>query len=164
LKAVLIPDNNNKVSLQEFSNLLAYFGPLNYGEDLLNAVDNVTKKAWFFGGLTTKDAELLLASKKVGTFLVRLSTTNPGSYSVSIMHKTNRVRHLRVNRTKELKYEYDTKLYASLDEFLAATQRSLGLKAVCPGSPFVKIYSQNEGATPEQESEYMSGYLQSYDG
>uniref|UniRef100_A0A8C8RWM0 SH2 domain-containing protein n=1 Tax=Pelusios castaneus TaxID=367368 RepID=A0A8C8RWM0_9SAUR len=47
-------------------------------------VDELNTEPWYQGEMSRKEAEQLL--KKCGDFLVRKSTTNPGSYVLTGMH------------------------------------------------------------------------------
>uniref|UniRef100_S4R845 Tyrosine-protein kinase n=1 Tax=Petromyzon marinus TaxID=7757 RepID=S4R845_PETMA len=49
-------------------------------------VNSIEKEEWFFKGLSRKDAErqLLLCGNKIGSYLIRDSETNKGSYSLSV--------------------------------------------------------------------------------
>eukprot|EP01090_Pellita_catalonica_P022018 TRINITY_DN8408_c0_g1_i1.p1 TRINITY_DN8408_c0_g1~~TRINITY_DN8408_c0_g1_i1.p1 ORF type:complete len:803 (-),score=137.90 TRINITY_DN8408_c0_g1_i1:35-2395(-) len=149
---LVVDKATKRVTMRTLNECLAFFGPLKDGNSFLDNIDRIAQREWFFGPLTTGDAEKLLRnSKKKGTFLVRFSS-RVGNYSVSVAYKSGKVRHLRVTRTPDGKYSFDGKTYQTLSGFLASSQKSLGLRAVCPGSPFVNIYSPSSAS-----SEYLYG-------
>uniref|UniRef100_A0A8C5UD19 SH2 domain-containing protein n=1 Tax=Malurus cyaneus samueli TaxID=2593467 RepID=A0A8C5UD19_9PASS len=53
--------------------------------------EELSTEPWYQGEMSRKEAEQLL--KKCGDFLVRKSTTNPGSYVLTGMHK-GQAKHL----------------------------------------------------------------------
>jgi len=71
------------------------------------ALENtIESEEWYLGKLTRKEAERLLMSASAirGTYLVRESETNPGSYSLSVrdkdVSKGDHVKHYRIRGTE----------------------------------------------------------------
>jgi hypothetical protein len=74
--------------MDTFRDFLQWFGPLKPNADVPNKVVALLKEPWFHGDLSTPAAEKMLAANGLeGTFLVRFSTSDPGSYSISSLGK-----------------------------------------------------------------------------
>ncbi len=53
--------------------------------------------AWYYGRITRADAEKLLANKHEGAFVVRVSESSPGDFSLSVKCQDG-VQHFKVLR------------------------------------------------------------------
>ena len=51
--------------------------------------------SWFHGNISSIQAEDLLTEKAKGTFLVRFSSSNPGSYAISVNAEES-VKHYKI--------------------------------------------------------------------
>jgi len=68
------------VSVEKFAQVINWFGPLEVNHKNYSIVDKmeaVMEKEWFFGDISKERAEELLAAEAKGTFLVRASITQP---------------------------------------------------------------------------------------
>lgn len=61
---------------------------------------------WFHGFLGSTEAQKALKGKPDGTFLIRFSTTNPGSYALTVAYSST-VGHWRISCDKK-NYETPT--------------------------------------------------------
>jgi len=146
LKALLcgLDSTNTNITMKAWNEVVEFFGPLKSGDSFLDTMDSIVQKAWFFGPLSTGEAEKMLKSaKKKGTFLIRFSTSTAGSYTLSFV-KGKTVQHGRIGRTPDGQYVFSNKNYKSLEDFLNKNQKSLGLSAYCPNSPYQTLYSSND--------------------
>jgi len=136
-KAVLAVDE--RVTLEQFAKILEWFGPLT-GLQILDSVEDLLKKNWFHGNLSSQDAEKKLSKQKKGTFLVRFSAREPGSYALSAVSQGGRMKHYRVYHKPGIQYMIGETECSSLDEILSKYHKELFLKAACPGSPYQDIF------------------------
>eukprot|EP01125_Pyxidicula_operculata_P001978 TRINITY_DN11964_c0_g1_i1.p1 TRINITY_DN11964_c0_g1~~TRINITY_DN11964_c0_g1_i1.p1 ORF type:complete len:529 (-),score=121.69 TRINITY_DN11964_c0_g1_i1:95-1681(-) len=106
IKALLSENEGSElvVSIEKFSNLLKWFGKLkldaNY--NVVDRLESVMKNDWFFGGISSKEAEdKLNLSTKSGTFLIRLNmgggtAIEKAPYTLSRINKKGNVVHTRI--------------------------------------------------------------------
>lgn len=89
------------VTLDAFGKLLGWFGPFVKKEETLRPVTFVDRIIaavncpFFFGYIERDEAEAKLTGKEIGTFLVRLSTTKHGQFTISKVSKSGAVNHQR---------------------------------------------------------------------
>eukprot|EP01095_Lingulamoeba_sp_RSL-Kostka_P001906 TRINITY_DN126_c1_g1_i1.p1 TRINITY_DN126_c1_g1~~TRINITY_DN126_c1_g1_i1.p1 ORF type:complete len:324 (+),score=123.75 TRINITY_DN126_c1_g1_i1:92-1063(+) len=139
LKA-LLTDSNEKVSVEQFSRILEWFGPLE-GLDILDRVEDVLKKEWFHGEISSSDSEKKLSREKKGTFLVRFSSRDPGCYAISVVSQGGRLKHYRIYHKPGLDYLIGKSECDSLETIIEKYRKDLYLKYPCPGSPYEEIFS-----------------------
>jgi len=137
-KSVLV-DSNEKVNVEQFAKVLEWFGPM---QDLsiLDAVEDLLKKSWFHGDISSQDAEKKLTAQKKGTFLIRFSAREPGNYAVSVVSQGGRLKHYRVYHKPGINYMIGDTECTSLDEIVSKYHQNLYLKFACPGSPYQEIF------------------------
>jgi len=148
LKAVLVKNDKDMVSIEEFGNILKWFGPMEAGSDeqhnFLIGMQNLFTKRWFHGDISVEAAQTLLAQTEPGTFLIRFSS-NPGSYALSkiIENQTQErvIVHIRINHKpgEEFSFVLDGQVHEfnTLEDLVKCPLLSLGNP--CPGS---KYYAQ----------------------
>jgi hypothetical protein len=56
---------------------------------------------YFYGYMTSKEAEVLLCRQNIGTFLLRLSKSSLGSFALSFVYAPNQVGHVLVSTTPD---------------------------------------------------------------
>jgi len=110
LKAILAESDkdseNCNVNIEKFGLLQKWFGNLkqtikSVDTNIISIIGNVMKEPWFHGDLPRNTCEVLLSDyvKKKGTYLVRLSTTDPiekSPFTISKVNKKGKVNHQRV--------------------------------------------------------------------
>jgi len=90
IKHVLDFCNDDYVSSFEFSVFLKWFSPLRGSfARMLEAI----KGGLLCGFIPAVEASLLLEGKKEGTYLIRFSKTQPGSYAVSFVDNVGKIKH-----------------------------------------------------------------------
>lgn len=84
LKSILVKNEKDKVFVEEFGNLLKWFGPMidSNSQNFLQTMQNLFTKRWFHGDISGETAESRLAGNAPKTFLIRFSST-PGNYALS---------------------------------------------------------------------------------
>jgi len=157
------------VDLDSFGRLLNWFGPLE-GPSFLVNLRNVMRQPWFHGDVETKDAEKLLSGRKKGCFLVRLSTSKAGMFTISKVASKG-INHQRVQNKSGVglslkivsgkgpkKKTVVITENVTLDTFIVRKNvaSGLGLKDPCPGSKYGFLYGVN---TKFDEKAAPSGYV-----
>jgi len=160
LKMLLEEEEGNEkvVSIERFSALLTWFGPMKQPNrmTILHQIITVLSSPWFFGKYTLQQSErhiALLASKPRGLFLVRLNMgeripTNKAPFTITRVDDQGNVVQTRVYRFKNefiIKPTEDQKIIGrenSISDFIGMLMKNtLGLLTVpCPGSPFEVIF------------------------
>jgi len=97
--------------------------------------------AWFHGFLSSNDAQRALRGKPDGTFLLRFSTSNPGSYALSVAY-SGTVGHWRISCEKKAfqypVFKIDGREYKSLDHIVSTHKfgkEPLNIKQPRAGQP-----------------------------
>eukprot|EP01090_Pellita_catalonica_P004230 TRINITY_DN14069_c0_g1_i1.p1 TRINITY_DN14069_c0_g1~~TRINITY_DN14069_c0_g1_i1.p1 ORF type:complete len:474 (-),score=88.31 TRINITY_DN14069_c0_g1_i1:27-1448(-) len=150
-----------RVTLENFGNICAFFGPLSNQKggppSILQKVKQLMETKWFFGAISKEDAEARLTRKPPGTYLVRLSTSTAGCFTVSKVTKAGSLAHQRIQHVPGEGFSIRTRKgtlqsapSALLPDFLKKISKDLSLKSPCPGSPFSALFV----AKP-----VLSGYL-----
>eukprot|EP01119_Soliformovum_irregulare_P002302 TRINITY_DN12587_c0_g1_i2.p1 TRINITY_DN12587_c0_g1~~TRINITY_DN12587_c0_g1_i2.p1 ORF type:complete len:647 (-),score=160.39 TRINITY_DN12587_c0_g1_i2:54-1964(-) len=120
------------VSIEMFSSILEWFGPFD-SIGMLDKILDLCKKKYFYGHFSSKSAEKVLSAdiKNKGTFLIRLSASDPGSFALSVVRKDCKIQHFRILRTTSGRYMLGKSEYDSLESLIrnAETQlKSLDIK------------------------------------
>lgn len=141
-----------KVTLDQFGRLLGWFGPLD--KDIVLRIRETLSKVWFHGMISSQDAQMRLGGLPNGSYLVRLSTTTPGAYTISsLSRRDGTLRHQRVNyefgEGGEPQLRYSQAVYPTLDAVIAAT----GYYPPAPGAKFQALFAA--------EPNLIVGYLES---
>ena len=66
------------VTLEKFSQILEWFGPLQKTAITLNYIFDIASKPYFWGVFPTEQCEALLSRQKKGTYLLRFNRKVPG--------------------------------------------------------------------------------------
>jgi len=97
LQKLLIPEEQDFVTLDRFGYFSKWFSPLTKG--VLDRLREVLSLPWFHGDISRKECEALLSSFKKGAYLVRLSMTEPiqvSPFTVSKVSGRGEVNHQRI--------------------------------------------------------------------
>lgn len=129
---------SDMVHLEAFGKVLHWLGPLGRTAEFYSRLSNLLSKAWFHGSVQTAEAERRLADRAEGCFLIRFSTSQPGSYTISKVKKGGAPVHQRIE-CKENLYYVASRSYATLELLLQGEYENLGLRGACPGSK-VSLY------------------------
>lgn len=118
--------------MEEFSRVLSWFGPLGDATELLRLIELQLAKTAFHGPITVEEANKLLSGGKVGSFLVRFSSTQPGFYAVSYVERgqDNRAQvcHMRFERTADGMFG----VHSTMELLVEALGRKLGVRSLFP--------------------------------
>lgn len=148
LKSILAK-GADKVSMDEFGNILKWFGPLlpsEEGKNFLATMQSLFTQKWFHGDISQQEAETRLAGGNPGTFLIRFSS-NPGSYALSRIFENDEhelvIVHIRIGHpTPFAKFSFIVEdqvyEYSSLEELVKAEQLKLG--EPCSGSKYYATF------------------------
>jgi len=148
LKELLVNDKS-EVTIQQFNNNIIWFGEFFKAEvakDYIAEITEIVKQPWFHGDIDKGTAESRLDFRKVGTFLVRLSTTMPQyPYTISMIKKV----HKRIKRTQKadgtVQFSIATnkkgvKTFDSLITLIQGCSKDLHLKIACTKDVFENPY------------------------
>jgi len=116
IKMLLDFTRNDHVSSYEFSVFLKWFGPLKVScQRMLEALQG----GLLCGFVPAVEANLLLEGKRDGTFLIRCSKTQPGSFAVTFVDSMQKVKHCLLYNVHPygLSLKNPPTVYASLKEF-----------------------------------------------
>jgi len=146
------------VSLERFGYIISFFSPIKL-ETTLTTIKEIMKIEGFQGDITTEEAEAKLAAQGKG-YLVRLSTTNPGLFTISKVAKTapHRITHQRVKMDREKKLYIISSSGKSArsgkkskkpteSHSLPQLIKELGLKQPVP-SPYAHLFNKNKAQLP----------------
>jgi serine/threonine protein kinase len=145
LHALLADNPKELVSIEAFGRMLEWFGPMK-GLNILEAVENLLKKSWFHGDLSSSQAERELRKHKKGTFLVRFSAREPGCYAITTVSQSERIKHFRIYHKPGLDFLIGKSECKSLEDIIAKYHKELYLRSPCPGSPFEDLFRANKRA------------------
>ena len=138
-------DASGEISMAHFARLYSWLGPwFNFdgSRATLEELDSLIKKDWFHGFIDKDTATIRLTNRAVGTFLVRLSDTTPGSpFTISYISPSG-MRHFRVKKIKfnPSAYELSGRLFNSLDEIVNGYAASGVLTFPCPKNAVPTVY------------------------
>jgi len=143
---IMKKDKQNKeiVSLEDFSKMLEWFGPLEKGNNILKRIESRLRMKGFFGSIETTDAEKKLNGQKKGTYLIRFSTGNPGAYALTVLSNAGVLKHYRVMHRAGEKYVVGTSEFDSLEDIIKNLKKELYLKTPLTGSKYETIFIAND--------------------
>jgi len=80
LQYILDNSNTGYINSHKFSEFLKGFGEV---QDAVKNVRNIMSAKWCYGFLSRNEVDLLLRDQEVGTFLIRFSSSQPGSFALA---------------------------------------------------------------------------------
>jgi len=144
-----------EATLERFGHFLGWFGPLSEG--YLERLRKTMVEEWFHGDITKNEAEsVLLSWKKKGSFLVRVSVTDPfaNPYTLSMLNG-KLVEHLRIGAMKTgdtFGYYTNIKIKGQLqrleseggvENLVKRMIKHLELKTACLGSKYQSLFNSS---------------------
>eukprot|EP01117_Protostelium_nocturnum_P003651 TRINITY_DN14936_c0_g1_i1.p1 TRINITY_DN14936_c0_g1~~TRINITY_DN14936_c0_g1_i1.p1 ORF type:complete len:629 (+),score=258.47 TRINITY_DN14936_c0_g1_i1:114-2000(+) len=132
------------VTLEDFSRMLEWFGPLERGNVILQRIDAGLRQKGFFGEIETSDAEKILNGKKKGTYIIRFSTRDPGCYAITVLSKESSLKHYRILHKAGQPYFIGNNQYSSLDALIKAHKKDLYLKYPHIGSKYESMFNAHD--------------------
>eukprot|EP00029_Vermamoeba_vermiformis_P009351 TRINITY_DN4633_c1_g1_i1.p1 TRINITY_DN4633_c1_g1~~TRINITY_DN4633_c1_g1_i1.p1 ORF type:complete len:529 (-),score=229.48 TRINITY_DN4633_c1_g1_i1:181-1767(-) len=146
-------DDRQVATLERFSLFTKWFGPLKGAKkNILDTMQTVCENPWFHGDIERPGSETLLEPQKPGTYLVRVSLTEPEKtpFTISKVGKDGKISHQRINIMKDRSGYYvylksskgQKKIEAQggLDVLINTAPKELYLKKPCPGSKFTSYF------------------------
>jgi serine/threonine protein kinase len=140
------------VSMEKWGKILAWFGPLvdlKNGVIILDKIRVLLQNNWFHGDISTKEAENRLIAKGPGAFLIRFSTSAPGTYTMSKVSRDGSINHQRILYQPGAGFFIHNKIYPSLEALVTGESREMGLTTPSLGSKYSHLFV-----------EIQSGYIQ----
>ena len=140
------------VPCEAWGKFLAWFGPLDAA--LPERVRATLAQPWFHAALDKNEAEALLTGAQEGAFLVRLSATSPGAFTVSKVSKARKINHQRIDyRAERRQFAVQVADPAggvreltgadSLEAFINAHARELNLRQPVPCARFRFLFERS---------------------
>jgi hypothetical protein len=171
--------NENLVTIDRLGALLKWFGPLrraDSGVTLLERLELLLRKAWFFGDVTLNEAEAKLEPHKArpGTFLVRLNLgTNEAiektPFTISRIAQDGDAYHTRVYPSKkgqagywlkvrDAERELTLKQVGELEDLVTKVtlEHPSVLKQPCSGHPYADLFSHVQKKGPYEAADLDS--------
>lgn len=155
LKAILVANvqiqgqEEELVTMEYFGKVLAWFGNLKQeGQNILEKIKAVVANTWFHGDISMSESEARLANKMEGTYLVRFSTSEIGTYTISKVSHAG-ISHQRIPRSKSGKHVVNGRSYETIVELVNTETTNLNLLYACQGSRYTPLFTK----------QHLSGYL-----
>lgn len=79
LKSIIDNSNTGSVTRNKLSEFLKSFGPIS---DCVRNVVNISSSPWFHGYMTSEESQKYLETERIGTFLVRFSSSKAGAFAL----------------------------------------------------------------------------------
>jgi len=156
LQALL--EQDQVVTLERFGFFSKWFYPFNKG--VLGRVMETMKLPYFHGDISRKECEAFLSSFKKGSFLIRLSTTEPvnqSPFTISKVSGKGDINHQRIYvmdkqagfyvHTKDKKKKLvNLEVEGPLNNLLKNKKvvKELGLSTACPGSKYMELFQKKK--------------------
>jgi len=142
LKTILVRDD--RVSMERFSQVLSWFGPLSDLTEFLTNIEDMLKQTWFHGDISPNEAMKRLRNEKKGTYLIRFSSKDPGGFVITVMRSNSKVKHYRVAHKPGSTFDISNFKCRRLDELLSVHRKELGLGQPCSPHPFEFLFREGE--------------------
>lgn len=151
LRALLVGatgTDSDTVTMERFGSVVAWLGTWDSDDGTHLGIGRrareLCQQPWFHGDLTVADACDRLVPQGPGTFLLRFSSSEPGSFTISRVDGAGTVRHHRItprssNGTGKRFAVADT-AYTTLAELVNDLRANLQLFVPCPGSPYAHLF------------------------
>jgi serine/threonine protein kinase len=130
-----------QVPIEKFGKVLDCFSPVS-GAQVLDEIQALCAETWFHGHVSTPEAQTRLANTPAGCFLVRFSSQEHGSYTISLVTPAGAIRHQRVRHVGNA-FLLQNQRYPTLRAVVEQGGHLLNLLIPCPGSMFGSIFSAN---------------------
>eukprot|EP01100_Stratorugosa_tubuloviscum_P007725 TRINITY_DN318_c0_g2_i1.p1 TRINITY_DN318_c0_g2~~TRINITY_DN318_c0_g2_i1.p1 ORF type:complete len:558 (+),score=207.30 TRINITY_DN318_c0_g2_i1:44-1675(+) len=104
------------VNVERFGLMLTFFGPLTQTAEepnFLSKMKELMRQRWFHGDIGRVEAESKLKKETDGTFLIRISTTVPGSFTITKKSQDGRILHQRIEYKPQEGYSTSLHLNAN---------------------------------------------------
>lgn len=137
------PDGDT-VTAERFGSVVAWLGGWEAEEELARRAHELCQQPWFHGDLTVADACDRLVQLGPGTFLLRFSSSEPGSFTISRVDAMGVVRHHRITpcagtNTGE-RFAVGGTVCKKLADLVHSLRTELQLFVPCPGSPYSHLF------------------------
>jgi len=128
---------------QVFLKIIKTFGPL---DGLLTRITNMLKLKEYHGNITSRAAEDAVRRQPVGTYLLRLSNSSPGSLAFTVRTSESQVHNYLVERTPDFKFVLGKDTFDTIDEVIARNMKRLRFRTPCKDSPFKRTFENTDVA------------------
>ena len=140
--------DSDTVTMERFGSVVAWLGAWdtegNARLGLGRRARELCQQPWFHGDLTVADACDRLVQQGPGTFLLRFSSSEPGSFTISRVDMRGTVRHHRIapctSNGTGMRFAIADTVCTSLPDLVHVMRAKLQLFVPCPGSPFAHLF------------------------
>mmetsp|Transcript_51753 Transcript_51753/g.129911 ORF Transcript_51753/g.129911 Transcript_51753/m.129911 type:complete len:515 (-) Transcript_51753:971-2515(-) len=144
------------VQCEAFGRFLQWFGPVDpEPAKFTQKIVNILSQKWFHGEISKDQADdLLNRMKGRAAFLVRLSTTKAGQFTISKINNKGKINHQRIDyqpgvgfSLKVMNPRGEPKTIQSNDplpRFIEMVRKELKLKNECSGSRFESLFAKEK--------------------
>ncbi|EFA74566.1 SH2 domain-containing protein [Heterostelium album PN500] len=112
------------VTMERFDKVMKWFGSFfepQIGAEIINNINKLSGKMWFHGDISREQATARLLKESDGSFLIRLSSTEPKSCPFTLSMKNDQHRRIQLiddNSSTGFKIQGKTAVYNSLIELV----------------------------------------------
>eukprot|EP01117_Protostelium_nocturnum_P012108 TRINITY_DN4438_c0_g1_i1.p1 TRINITY_DN4438_c0_g1~~TRINITY_DN4438_c0_g1_i1.p1 ORF type:complete len:514 (-),score=113.99 TRINITY_DN4438_c0_g1_i1:18-1559(-) len=155
---VLDNSYTGNINQHRFNELIKGFGPIN---EVLNNMKSIMSSPWFYGFLNKQEADMLLRTEPSGTYLIRFSSTQPGSFALGYTIE-GKVSHILIKAFKPLGFVVPSKdkpegrIFSTLFELVDCYKAFLSRSYWNPLS-FESFFEGDMSSAEADEA--LSGYL-----
>lgn len=169
---IIDPTCDNVVSIVDFKHVLQWFGP--FGTNFFVPIDNFLNMKHFWGSISAMEAQMLLDSADPGSFLIRFSGTEAGSFAISVIEQESndnlsvgdeathykQTLHFQLSRKRD-----DSKMYfilceSDMDHKFETVDSLLKHYRLTFKYPFVNDSLKLKAIEPEEETDFF-GFIKS---
>lgn len=167
-----LKDPPSIVNLERFGAFLGFFGPLSTKPQpftILDKVRQLLECPYFHGEVSKEQADQLLSKQPPGTYLLRLSTTREGTFTISKVSRSGNVNHQRIEHNRVdnvfsvvVPSPQGKKVVSdkySLPHLIEVVAPDLELLIPCPGSPFESIFNKSQRGGGYLSDGYLTDYI-----
>jgi serine/threonine protein kinase len=135
------PDAIFEVSVSKFADMLEWLGPMGDGGNVFDSIASLLRKDWFHGNLSGREAEAKIRAEAPGTYLLRFSASDPGSYAITALSRNRSAKHYRIYHKAGLGYLIGKLDCRTLDEVVYRFKKELFLRNPCARSPYARLFA-----------------------
>jgi len=133
------------VNIDYFGKALDWFGPLKSEKHIALKIQQLLEQEWFHGDIDKEESYRRLKSHPPGTFLIRLSISERGRFSVSRVRELDKGKGEVIHEVVQYKdgvFHYNKETFPDLQSVVEKWKPKM--KYPCPGSKFSKTIGHVE--------------------
>ncbi|KAG2377487.1 hypothetical protein C9374_009398 [Naegleria lovaniensis] len=169
---IIDPTCDNVVSIVDFKHVLQWFGP--FGTSFFVPLDNFLNMKHFWGSISAMEAQMILDSAEPGSFLIRFSGTDAGSFAITVVEQESsdnlsvgdevthykQTLHFQLTRKREDSKMYFTLCESDMDQKFETVDALIKHYRLTFKYPFVNDQLKLKAIEPEEETDFL-GFIKS---